>query len=144
MTAQELRDLVKRRGTVTVTVAAASMPSGEGNLSDHGASVAGISTYLQSGMKADIVDVCVMPPIKSNLLDAEDYHKAMIAGHVYFVFYHAPYVEHNERIASPNWTNDSPQAGELREGTAVQTGCYSGYDMVGFAPEEDVSFFKVC
>lgn len=139
MLAKDIKQLVKSQNTVKVRIIAAPMPGGQKNLSDYGNSVAGISTYLEQGMLADIVDACTMPPVHAGLLDAKDYLAAVTVGHVYFVFHHAPYAEHNERIASNNWVNDSPEAGELEEGTAVQTGCYSGYDMIGFEPEEDLS-----
>jgi hypothetical protein len=139
MFAKDLKQLVKSQNIVKVRIIAPAMLGGQNNLSDYGNSVAGISTYLEQGMLADIVDACTMPPVHAGLLDAKDYLAAVTAGHVYFVFRHAPYTEHNERIASTNWTNDSPESGELAEGTAVQTGCYSGYDMIGFEPDEDLS-----
>jgi hypothetical protein len=139
MLAKDLKQLVKSQNIVKVRVIAPPMPEGQKNLSDYGDSVSGISTYLEQGMLADIVDACSMPPMPDTMLDAKAYLDAVTAGHVYFVFRHAPYIEHNERIASTTWTNDRPEPGELAEGTAVQTGCYSGYDMIGFAPEEDMS-----
>lgn len=139
MLAKDLKQLVKSENTVKVRIIAPTMPGGQMNLSDYGNSVAGISTYLEKGMLADIVDACTMPPVHAGLLDAKDYLTAVTVGHVYFVFRHALYTEHNESIASNNWVTDSPEPGELAEGTAVQTGCYSGYDMIGFEPDEDLS-----
>lgn len=138
MLAKDLKQLVKQ-GTVTVRVIAQRLAVGQGNLSDHGASVAGISTYLTSAMLADITDSCTMPVIHPTLLDAKYYHGAMEPDYIYFVFHHQPYLEHNEKVAERNWQNDSPENGQLAEGTAVEVGCYSGYDMVGFTADEDMS-----
>jgi hypothetical protein len=80
-----------------------------------------------------------MPPIHALLLDAKPYHDAVEQGQIYFVFHHQPYLEQNEKVADRTWQNDRPVNGELAEGTAVETGCYTGYDMIGFPPDEDMS-----
>lgn len=139
MLAKDLKELVKKQGAITVRVIAVPEHEGEGNMSDFGASVASISTYLRTGMMADITDACAMPVIHPLLDDAKLYRDAMEQGHIYFVFHHQPYLEQNEKVAEPNWQNDNPGAGEVAEGTAVQIGCYSGYDMIGFPPDEDMS-----
>lgn len=139
MLAKDLKKHLAKQGSIPVRIIAPRQPDGQGNFCDHGASVAGISTYLETGMHADIVDACQMPPISAELLDAKPYHDAMIAGHIYFVFNHEFHREHNEKIACKDWTNDNPTAEHLRQGTAIQVGAYTGYDMIGFPPDEDMS-----
>jgi hypothetical protein len=138
MLAKDLKTIINKLGLVTVRIGSREVPNAQGNLSDFGASVAGISTYLQTGMKADIVDAMLMPPMP-NMMDCQDYHNTVVQGMVYFVFQHGQYRDHNEPLASTNWTNDRPKDNELPEGTAIQVGCYSGFDMVGFDPDEDIS-----
>lgn len=139
MLAKDLKQLVKKNDSVKVRIIAAPADDGEGNLSDFGDSMAGISTYIRTGMTADITDACEMPVIHENLLDAKPYHDLILPGRIYFVFHHAPYTAGNEQFAEKIWTNDSPKDGELSKGTAIQTGCYSGYDMIGFPADEDMS-----
>lgn len=139
MLAKDLKQIVKKQDSVTIRVIATPAPQGQGDMSDFGASVAGISTYLSPGMMADITDVCTMPPVEERLLDAKPYLDAVMPGHIYFVFHHGPYLAHNEQFASQVWENDDPQNGEVGQGTAVQTGCYTGYDMLGFPANEDMS-----
>jgi hypothetical protein len=135
MLAKDLKELVKKQGSVTIRVIA--QPSEEENISDYGASVAGIFTYLRTGMMADITDACSMPNIHKGL-DSAAYREAMEQGYVYFVFHHEPYLTDNEKVADDTWTNDSPPAGKLPKGTAMQIGTYTGYDMVGFPPDDDM------
>lgn len=139
MLAKDLKKHLAKQGSIPVRIIASSKSNGDGNFSDHGASVAGISTYLETGMHADIVDACQMPPISLDLLDAQPYHDAMIPGHIYFVFNHDFHRAHNEKISAKTWTNDKPTAEHLAEGSAIQVGAYTGYDMIGFAPDEDMS-----
>lgn len=139
MLAKELKKYVARQGSIPVRIIAPPKADGEGNFSDYGASVAGISTYLETGMHADIVDACQMPPISLGLLDAKAYHEVMIPGYIYFVFNHDCHREHNEKISSKTWTNDRPTAEHAAVGSAIEIGAYTGFDMIGFAPDEDMS-----
>lgn len=146
MLARELKDLVNHRSCLPITLLTAVNSGAEGNLSDFGISVAHDSTYLRAGMRADIVDACRMPPIAPGLLDAADYFKAIVPGLIYFVFYHGIYRDQNEPLASREWQNSNPKQGELARGTAFETGAYSGYDMVGFPPDQDLTqlFAVIC
>lgn len=139
MLAKDLKKHVAKQGSIPVRIIIPRNPHGEGNLSDYGDSVAGISTYLESGMHADIVEACQMPPISKDLLDAKAYHEAMIPGHIYFVFNHECHRDHNEQLSSKTWMNDKPKDGHLPVGSAIQVGCYTGFDMIGFHPDEDMS-----
>lgn len=139
MLAKDLKKHVGKQGSISVRIIAPVAADGEGNFSDYGDSVTGVSTYLMNGMLADIVDACQMPPVSLELIDAKAYHNAMIPGHIYFVFNHGGYREHNEKISDKTWMNDTPTAEIAARGSAIDVGCYSGYDMIGFPPDEDMS-----
>jgi hypothetical protein len=140
MNASELKQLVKSQGFVTVRLTQAvanAGPETAGNLSDFGTSVASDSTYLQAGMKANIIDACTMPPMHK-IDDARPYNNFVEAGKIYFVFHHGHYLNENESIASRDWRTDSPGLNGLSVGTAYQVGCYTGFDVVAFLPGDDV------
>jgi hypothetical protein len=139
MLAIDLKKQVGKQGSIAVRIIAPTQVDGQGNLSDYGVSVAGISTYLEQGMHADIVEACQMPHISLGLLDAKLYNDAMIPGYVYFVFHHDFHRLHNEKISCKNWTNDKPAEGCVGLGSAIEVGAYTGYDMVGFPADQDMS-----
>lgn len=110
-------------------------------LYEYGHSLCDESTYLDSCMVARVeraFEGPVLPPMPAVsdyvFHETEPVYKP---GWVYFVFNHSEFVEENERVASRNWYNN--EGSEYLRGTAREVGCYSGFDVIGFAPDFDLT-----
>jgi hypothetical protein len=110
-------------------------------LYEYGNSLCGESTYLDSCMVARVeraFEGPVLPPMPAVsdyvFHETEPVYKP---GWVYFVFNHSEFVEVNERVASRTWYNN--EGPEYLRGTARDVGCYSGFDVIGFPPDFDMT-----
>jgi hypothetical protein len=140
MNALELKELVRQKGSVTIIVVAGAdnrVVTDEVDISDMGASMAGDSTYLEAGMKADIVDACLMPALP-DMIDAREYNANIKPGLIYFVFRHDIHAAHNEPFAGRNWQSNEKDPKQRKYGTAIEVGCYTGFDVVGFDSNFDM------
>jgi len=137
MLAKELKTLANKSGRLIVKVKPGNNPEAD-TLGDYGHSVSDISTYLKHGMTAAIVDAWTFPKLPP-IVEAEAYNDRFMSGHIYFIFDHGVFLAENEKVADAGWLNPKPKEGELPKGTAIQIGAYSGFDMIGFPADLDVS-----
>jgi hypothetical protein len=146
MKALELKNRIDAGDIAVVTVRdMAELPLQKGEypsqLADFGDSLCGESTYFNSRMRAKVVR-CFAAPELPPLPNMPDYRFAgrnepFKPGFLYFIFDTESFHEHNETIADRNWTND--EGGVYRKGTGREVNAYTGFDVIGFAPDMDLT-----
>lgn len=142
MKAIELKKRVNVEGSVTIEVLDLTDNEYGTNLTDHGCSFSATSTYMESGLRATITDAVMLPPLPQ-MSDTELYERLVEPNFIYFVFDHGAHQAFNEERSSKNWIGDTVN-GIQETGSAIEMGAYTGFDIVGFPPDMDVStLFKI-
>lgn len=107
----------------------------------YGHSLCEESTYFDSCMVGRVeraFEGPVLPPMPAVsdyvFHEAEPVYKP---GWIYFIFNHSEFVKGNEQVARKDWYHNTGT--EYLRGTAREVGCWSGFDVIGFPPDFDMT-----